>query len=167
MGCPEQSRSGSGGPPMDMEKVPSMLIKDDHSWKSIEYTFSPHWEQQQQQQQQIKTDDEKQQEVIKKKNDLSSNFGALTIAGKDVYVHSCIKHSSTNTIKLKITYDNLSRNDNNLLPWVGLSFRTSKECTMFPKNGIDSTESILLLQDDDDNNKLTPYQYFITSQTMS
>ena len=42
--CPKQSRVGDGGPPVGMEEVPSMLMKDEHAWRSIEHTFSPVWE---------------------------------------------------------------------------------------------------------------------------
>lgn len=151
--CPEQSRVGDGGPPVGMEEVPSMLMKDEHAWRSIEYTFSPVWEGE-------APSTETDSSIVQ--NDDTEYFGAITKASDHVSIQTC-HDMKNNNIKLQVTYADLSSEDN-ILPWVGLAFRTKNECTMFPRDSQNGTESILVFQDDD---KLTPYQYYITRDTMS
>ena len=136
-----------------MEEVPSMLMKDEHAWRSIEHTFSPVWEGDLSS---TETDSSNVQ------NDDTESFGAMTKASDDVSIQTC-HDMANNKIKLQVSYAGLSL-ENNILPWVGLAFRTNDKCAMFPRDSQNGTESILVFQD---NDELIPYQYYITFDTMS
>jgi len=163
--CPAQSRAGEGGPPVGMEQIPSMLMKDEHSWNSIEYAFSPVWKEESSS---ISSDTTTQSNNDKSNND-NNSFGATTKASDHVHIQSC-HDTINNNIQLQITYSDLKPSTDNKLPWVGLAFRTNEECAMFPRSNNeeegDGTESILIFQNDN-NNDLVPYQYYITRDTMS
>lgn len=95
-------------------------------------------------------------------NDNTETFGAMTKASDDASIQTC-HDMANNKIKLQVSYTGLSL-ENNILPWVGLAFRTNDKCAMFPRDSQNGTESILVFQE---NNELIPYQYYITSDTMS
>ena len=106
-----QRSGGSGGPPLLEEPVPSQLEKEESSWRSIEYTFSP-----------VYTPPQSSEAGI-------SPVSAMSLEVEDgVDVKACMEG---NTLSFEMAVKTQQP------VWMAVGFREDADCVMTPRGGAD------------------------------